>query len=111
MPSRFIPAVCRYLDEIQATIEIDETFIQEKLRTKDRSLMEIALSQDLTEDELKRFNYCRLLVGAMYLSEIFKAEGSTLVPGISKGETECKEYTTSLRKPRQQNPDKMSWKV
>ena len=74
MPSRFKPAVRKYLDEIQATIEIDETFIQEKLRTKDSSLMEIALSQDLTENELKRFNCCRLFVGAMCVSEICKAE-------------------------------------
>ena len=69
------------------------------------------MSQDLTNNELKRFNYCRLFVGAMYLSEICKAEGSALVPGISKGETECKEYTMSLRKPRQQKPDKKLWKV
>ena len=32
-------------DEIQATIEIDETFIQGKLRTKDRSLMKIAFCE------------------------------------------------------------------
>ena len=111
MPSRFIPAVRKYLDEIQATIEIDETFIQEKLRTKDRSLMEIALAQDLTEDELKRFNYCRLFVGAMYLSEICKAEGSSLVPGISTGDTSYTEYKTTLQQPKQQKPDKKSWKV
>jgi len=47
----------------------------------------------------------------MYLSEICKAERSALVPGISTGDTEYKECTTSLRKPRQQNPDKKSWKV
>jgi len=63
--------------------------------------MEIALSQDVTDDELKRFNYYILFVGAMYLSEICKAEGSALVPGISKGDTSNTEYKTSLRKPRQ----------
>ena len=94
-----------------SAIEIDETFIQRKLRTKDKCLTEIVLSQDLTDDELKRFNYCRTFVGAIYLSEICKAEGSVLVPGISKGDTSNTEYKTSLRKPRQQKPDKKSWKV
>jgi len=58
------------------------------------------MSQDLTDDELKRFNYCRRFVGAMYLSEIWKAEESALVPGISKGNTTHIEYKTSVRKPK-----------
>ena len=47
----------------------------------------------------------------MYLSEICKAEGSAIVPGISKGYTSYTEYKTSLRKLKQQKPDKKSWKV
>ena len=80
MPSRFIPAVRRYLDEVSSDHRNWRNVYSRQNRTKDRiSLTEmIALSQN----RLKRFNYCRLFVGAMCLSEICKAER-----GLQRGHT------------------------
>ena len=76
--SNFIPAVRNYLCKIQGSIKVDKPYIYPKLRSNDKSIMEIAQELDLTSIQMKRLNQVRIHLGVMWLSEISTIQGTRI---------------------------------
>ena len=108
---RYIPAVRKYLNEVDATVELEQTYVQQKLRVNDVNIMEYAMKNlKLTDVQLTRLNCVRMYLGFTYVSEICTVDGRKVAKGVLRREKDGDEYVTTLTRPHQKKPNSASWK-
>ena len=84
--------------------------IRPTLRENDRSIMDIALQQDLTDIQLKRVNAVREWFNVKSLSEICEPNGITLARGFYFGNSGDNWYQRIHPGPKQSKPNSYSFK-
>jgi len=106
---RYIPAVRQYLQDIGGTIELENKYVQQKLRENDTNIIETVMDRlDLTTVQLTRLNCVRMYLGVTYLSEMCTVDGQYIANGVLKRERDTDEYVTTLTRPHQQKPNARS---
>ena len=108
---RFISAVRRYLQNIDAIIEVDKPYIYPKLREIDITIMEIAATMELTPIQMKRLNQVRIHLGVMWVSEISTIDGNQIRNDIIRHQVDEMAYKPILTKRYQPHPNNASWKI
>ena len=108
---KVIPATRRFLSEIDSKIHLDNTFIRPKLRSNDVSIMDRAITMELTDIQLERINCVRMFLGIMYLSEICTISGRYIRKGIFNNTHKTKVYNVTMLKPKQKAPNNRSWRL
>jgi hypothetical protein len=79
MPGRWLKLLRLFLSHIDGSLELDTSFIPPKKRAGDSYLMDLVLqSDDYSDLEIQRINYCRMYLNAITLSDLCLANGATL---------------------------------
>ena len=80
-----IPKIRKFLTKINAKITLGTAYIRPKLRSNDIEIMDVALTLDLTKNQIQRVNAVREYYNVMWLSEICNAEGTSFRKGEMDG--------------------------
>ena len=115
---RTILAKRKYLNDINATIRLDNMYVQNKRRKHDISIMDMIAKQTIykvTEKQKERINCVRMFLGVQFLSKICTVNGDAFAPGIMDGKMKDDDidnliYRTKLSTPIQPKPNTYSWK-
>ncbi|OEU15138.1 hypothetical protein FRACYDRAFT_239817 [Fragilariopsis cylindrus CCMP1102] len=106
-----MPATRKYLEEIGGKIHINNKYIRPKLRIEDACIMERAIDMSFTTNQMERINCVRMYLGVMYMSEICNEEGTAIREGYKDGTYDQETYRVTLTRPKQNKPNKASWKL
>ena len=107
-------SVRKHLEECQAKIHLDVTYVQHPLRQQDVAIMDLVNNQTtykMTTNQKEKLNCVRMYLGVQYVSQISTVDGTSFVSGILDGNDSRLCYQTKLTKPEQVNPSKYSWKI
>ena len=107
-------SVRKHLEECQAKIHLNTTYVQHPLYTKDVAIMDLVNKQTtykMTTNQKEKLNCVRMFLGVQYVSQISTVDGMNFVPGILDGDISHLCYQTNLTKPTQERPGKHSWKL
>ena len=107
---RVIPAIRSFLCDIGATIVLDNTFVQPKLRINDICIMDVAIKMCFTKNQLERLNAVREWYNVMWISELCTQDGLSLRQGVKFGYENKGTYTRRSSGPKQNRPNTYSWK-
>lgn len=85
--ARWLPSLRQALNQFQAVIHTEPSFVVPPERHMDKYLMEIAYAHPTyTATDIRIINYCRLYLHATMLSEILDADGERILPLMLKCE-------------------------
>jgi hypothetical protein len=80
---RWLKSLREFLCQIHATIRVDLQFVPKSERQHDINIMRYARQSGLfTSEDLTVINYCRLFLHVTTVSELFDADGITIIPEI-----------------------------
>ena len=86
---RTILSVRKYLEECNATINLDTTYVQHPLRKKDVAIMDLVNTQTkykMNMNQKEKINCVRMFLGVQYVSQISTVDGTNFVSGILTGD-------------------------
>ena len=95
---RVIPAIRSFLCDIGATIVLDNTFVQPKLRTNDICIMDVAIKMCFTKNQLERLNAVREWYNVMWISELCTQDGLSLRQGVKFGYEKSGNLYTKIKR-------------
>ena len=107
-------SVRKDLEECQAKIHLDTTYVQHTLRKKDVAIMDLVYTQTtykINMNQIEKLNCVRMFLGVQYVSQISSVDGTNFVLGILDGDELQLCYRTNLTKPHQERPGKHSRKL
>ena len=99
------------LAELDASLQIANLKILPTQRENDVYLMDIAVSSNFTDKELRYINYCRFFFKCLTLSDICDAGGKKIANGIYSGVISRFQSVSCLREPYQDNPGTLAWRA
>ena len=86
---RTILSVRKHLEECQAKIHLDTTYVQHPLRKKDVAIMDLVNTQTtykMNMNQKEKINCVRMFLGVQYVSQISTVDGTNFVSGILDGD-------------------------
>ena len=81
-------SVKKHLEECQAKLHLDVTYVQHPLRQKDVAIMDLVNTQttyNMTMNQKEKLNCVRMYLGVQYVSQISTVDGTDFVSGILDG--------------------------
>ena len=112
LESKWIRSLRMFLASISASIQLDDSCVQEPQREHDRYLMDMIIQSDrFTPSEIRRLNYCRLYLQAVTLADITKPNGQELDPCHLQGVWSLQSGKTRWHTVNQDRPSEKEWKL
>ena len=110
--AQWLRVLRNFLHSIDGKLRFDNDYVPKPQRYNDSFIMDHVLaSGQFTPKEIRQVNYSRLYLQAITVSDITRADGTTLFEGIQKGNisTECSR--TVWHTTYQTKPSVATWKV
>ena len=112
-------SVRSFLHDITGSIKLEDPWCISPLRTNDRHIMDDVLARsNLTDDEICRFNRCRLFLKVTCLSELIDHTGKRFIPEALTGDIDAfgdpilwQQGRSTLKWPIQTRPANKTWKL
>ena len=99
-----------FLQDVDATIHLQDPPIPQTLRTHDRFIMDIALGQpQFSPKQLKQINSCRRFLQAQTLADITNLRGTTILPHMITGQVPPGFPAVRVAKFNQSKPGNQAW--
>lgn len=116
---RTILATRKYLDNINSTIRLDNTYVQNQLQNNGILIMNLVNNQSMhkiTTKQKERINYVWMYLGVQYISKISTVNGNGFTAGILDGNLDDTDldklnYKTTLTSPSQKKSNNQSWRL
>ena len=86
--STWITDVWKFTHRAKITVDIEHTWIPTVIRQGDIAIMDLALTFNLDDSQLRSINICRLFLQAITVSDLVTAKGDKLLPSVLSGEKE-----------------------
>ena len=109
-PMVWIPAIRDFLNKINGSLEMAETFVPDLQRENDCFLMDDVVSGSYRPTEIKYISACRLYLGVTLMSDIATADGNEIRPEILLGSQPTVDTHKGLM-PYQEKPNETAWKL
>ena len=109
---RTILSVRNHLEECNAMIHLNTTYVQHPLRKKDVVIMNLVNTQTIYKvnmNQKEKINCVRMFLWVQHVSQISTVDGTNFVPKILEGDDSQLCYRTNLTKHNQERPGKHSW--
>ena len=85
LQGKVITSIRAFLAKVNARITLDTAYIRQRLRTNDIPIMEIAMSMNLTKNQMQRVNAVREYYNVIWLSKVCTANGDYIRRGVYNG--------------------------
>ena len=82
---RTVLSVRKHLEECQAKLHLDTTYVQHPFRQKDVAIMDLVNTQTtykMSINQKEKLNCVRMHLGVQYMSQISTVNGTNFAPGI-----------------------------
>jgi hypothetical protein len=112
LETRWLSSLRQFLSSINGGIQVDDPCIPQIQRQHDQHIMDLILSAKLFSNaEIRKLNYCRLFLQAVTLSDITRADGSTLDHSKLEGSPSLQSSATRWVEINQACPSPREWKL
>ena len=112
LESKWLASLRNYLASINAALHVDVTGLPPLEREHDGYLMErIIQSQQFTDKDIVRLNYCRLFLNAVTLSDLTDTSGKHLDAGKLNGTPSLTSSSSNWMAVNQDRPSEMEWSL
>jgi exonuclease III len=111
LESKWLLVLRSNLASINASFQLDNTYVIPPQRENDIHIMDMVINSDrFSPTQIRRINYCRLLLKVTLLSDITDIKGSQLIPGTPHGLPQWIS-TPVHHYPYQHTPDMKTWRL
>ena len=112
LEAKWLKSLRQYLRDTNAAIQVDSTGQPQLERKHDGYIMEcIVQSQQFSEKEIVRLNYCRLFLNAVTISDLTSTRGDRLDPGKLVGQPSLDSTTSKWLDVLQDKPSATEWEL
>ena len=112
LESKWLSSMRDFMSTINATLELDHTGVPPPQRQDDQYIMDLILDSDqFTNAQIRRLNYCRLFLQAVTLSDITDSTGTKLDMYKRQGKPTTTSSTTTWIHVNQDRPSEDEWKL
>ena len=112
LESKWLASLRDYLASIKASLHFGTTGLPSLEREHDGFIMEwVIQSQQFTDKEITRLNYCRLFLNAITLSDLTTTKGDKLDIGKLKGEPSLTSSHSKWMAVQQDKPSAAEWRL
>jgi hypothetical protein len=112
LESRWIPSLRQFLCRIQASIELDLTYIPPKQRIHDEHIMDHVISSGkFTNKEITQVNYCRMHLQVTTVSDVCQANGTFIDEAFRDGNLDESSSSSKWLHVNQPRPSQPIWSL